>query len=203
MAYALHQIRTKVSERERHAPCIQESVAERAVQNELNPRRRPGKRIEVMRKPPTKEMIGTKTQQVESVMTVAASFSRLETIPKVRLEISPMTAAQVSFEALTHSMESSAVLESALQEFEVPHSIHSDQSLYAQRDRVVLEHLPLVRAIAVRVHDNLPVHVDLDDLIHAGIMGLFDAATKFDMEKNVAFSFAAEMIIEWLSFCEI
>lgn len=56
------------------------------------------------------------------------------------------------------------------------------------RDRVVLEHLPLVKAIAVRVHENLPVHVDLDDLVHAGILGLFDAATKYDAEKQVAFS---------------
>lgn len=64
----------------------------------------------------------------------------------------------------------------------------SEESRFAIRDRVVLEHLPLVRAIAVRVHENLPVHVDLDDLVHAGIMGLFDAATKYDSEKNVAFS---------------
>jgi len=46
-----------------------------------------------------------------------------------------------------------------------------------------LEHLPLVKAIAIRVHENLPVHVDLDDLVHAGIIGLFDAATKFNPEK--------------------
>ncbi len=58
----------------------------------------------------------------------------------------------------------------------------------AKRDRVVLEHLPLVKAIAVRVYENLPVHVDLDDLVHAGILGLFDAATKFDPEKQVVFS---------------
>ncbi|MFN3326278.1 MAG: sigma-70 family RNA polymerase sigma factor [Bryobacteraceae bacterium] len=58
----------------------------------------------------------------------------------------------------------------------------------SERDQVVLEHLPLVRAIAVRVHDSLPVHVDLDDLVHAGILGLFDAASKYDPEKNVAFS---------------
>src|SRR5579885_1670529 len=58
----------------------------------------------------------------------------------------------------------------------------------ARRDRIVLEHLPLVKAIAIRVHENLPVHVDLDDLVHAGILGLFDAATKFDPEKQVAFS---------------
>ena len=56
------------------------------------------------------------------------------------------------------------------------------------RDKVVLEHLPLVKAIAVRVHENLPVHVELDDLVHAGILGLFDAATKFNPDKQVAFS---------------
>jgi len=56
------------------------------------------------------------------------------------------------------------------------------------RDRVILEHLPLVKAIAVRVHENLPVHVDLDDLVHAGILGLFDAVNKFDPDKQVAFS---------------
>lgn len=58
----------------------------------------------------------------------------------------------------------------------------------AKRDRVVLEHLPLVKAIAIRVHENLPVHVEVEDLVHAGILGLFDAATKFDPEKQVAFS---------------
>src|SRR6478752_1752174 len=55
------------------------------------------------------------------------------------------------------------------------------------RDQVVLEHLPLVKAIAVRVHENLPVHVDLDDLVHAGVLGLFDAASKFNPEKQVIF----------------
>jgi len=60
--------------------------------------------------------------------------------------------------------------------------------LTAKRDRIVLEHLPLVKAIAVRVHENLPVHVDLDDLVHAGILGLFDAVTKYNPDKQVAFS---------------
>ena len=55
------------------------------------------------------------------------------------------------------------------------------------RDRIVLEHLPLVKAIAIRVHENLPVHVDLDDLIHAGVLGLFDAVAKFDRGKKVEF----------------
>ena len=66
-------------------------------------------------------------------------------------------------------------------------SSHQNPRL-ARRDRVVLEHLPLVKAIAVRVHENLPVHVDMDDLVHAGILGLFDAASKYNPEKQVAFS---------------
>lgn len=55
------------------------------------------------------------------------------------------------------------------------------------RDQIVLDHLSLVKAIAIRVHENLPVHVDLDDLVHAGVLGLFDAVEKFDSAKNVAF----------------
>lgn len=56
-----------------------------------------------------------------------------------------------------------------------------------ERDQIVIEHLPLVKAIAIRVHENLPVHVDLDDLVHAGVLGLFDAVEKYDSSKNVAF----------------
>ena len=64
----------------------------------------------------------------------------------------------------------------------------SQPSKLSIRDKVILEHLPLVKAIAARVRENLPVHVDLDDLVHAGILGLFDAVNKFDPEKQVAFS---------------
>lgn len=57
----------------------------------------------------------------------------------------------------------------------------------SRRDQLVLEHLSLVRTIAVRVYENLPLHVELDDLVHAGILGLFDAADKFDDSKHVVF----------------
>ena len=56
-----------------------------------------------------------------------------------------------------------------------------------QRDSIVLEHLALVRAIAIRVHETLPVHIDLEDLINAGVLGLFDAAEKFDGRTDVTF----------------
>ena len=66
-------------------------------------------------------------------------------------------------------------------------SLQNAQAATSSRDQIVLDNLSLVRAIAVRVHESLPVHVDLDDLIHAGVLGLFDAATKFDSTKEVAF----------------
>lgn len=57
----------------------------------------------------------------------------------------------------------------------------------SQRDALIVEHLSLVSAIAAHIQRGIPVHIELDDLIHAGMMGLFDAATKFTEEKNVAF----------------
>ncbi len=62
------------------------------------------------------------------------------------------------------------------------------ESRLERRDRVVMENLPLVKAIALRVHESLPVHVEIDDLVHAGILGLFDAATKYNPDKQVVFS---------------
>ena len=36
---------------------------------------------------------------------------------------------------------------------------------FVRRDAFVLQHLKIAKAIAVRVHASLPVHVDLDDLV--------------------------------------
>jgi RNA polymerase sigma factor for flagellar operon FliA len=56
------------------------------------------------------------------------------------------------------------------------------------RDAAILRHLPLVKAIAARIIDTLPVNVEFDDLVHAGVLGLIDAIKKFDDDKNVAFA---------------
>ncbi len=55
------------------------------------------------------------------------------------------------------------------------------------RDKLIMEHLPLVKAIAIRLYESLPVHADLDDLIHAGVLGLIDGAAKFDEKKHILF----------------
>ena len=48
-----------------------------------------------------------------------------------------------------------------------------------------MEQLPQVRYIARRIHDRLPAHIPLDDLVQAGILGLIEALHKFDPSKNV------------------
>jgi RNA polymerase sigma factor for flagellar operon FliA len=55
----------------------------------------------------------------------------------------------------------------------------------AERERRVLELLPLVRRVALKMRRNLPAHVELDDLMGAGTMGLLDAAQKFDVRRKV------------------
>jgi len=55
------------------------------------------------------------------------------------------------------------------------------------RNALVLEHLTLVRTIAASIRASLPVHVDMDDLIQAGTLGLMDASSKFDTTKLIAF----------------
>jgi RNA polymerase sigma factor for flagellar operon FliA len=58
-----------------------------------------------------------------------------------------------------------------------------------------MEQLPHVRYIARRIHERLPKHVPLEDLIHAGVIGLIDAIHKFDERKHVQFSSYAKFRI--------
>ncbi len=65
------------------------------------------------------------------------------------------------------------------------------------RDRMLMEHLPTVRYIARRIHERLPQHVDLDDFISAGVVGLIDAFAKFDHGKKVQFKSYAQFQDSW------
>jgi len=64
----------------------------------------------------------------------------------------------------------------------------TEASTTVERDRIMLEHLPLVRAIAGRVRARLPADVEFDDLVQAGVLGLLDAARRFNPEKGVKFA---------------
>jgi RNA polymerase sigma factor FliA len=67
--------------------------------------------------------------------------------------------------------------------------------LSAEQEKVMIEHLPIVRFIARRIHERLPQHVPIEDLYSAGVVGLLDAFTKFDPSKQVQFRSYAQFRI--------
>ncbi len=68
--------------------------------------------------------------------------------------------------------------------------------LNIERDELILEHLPQIKYIAQRISAKLPSHVELNDLVSAGILGLLDAIEKFDPNRGVKFKTYAELRIK-------
>jgi RNA polymerase sigma factor for flagellar operon FliA len=76
-----------------------------------------------------------------------------------------------------------------------PPPVAAAGTLTSEQERVLLEHLPIVRFLARRIHERLPQHVDIEDLVSAGIVGLMDAFAKFDPAKKVQFRSYAQFRI--------
>jgi RNA polymerase sigma factor for flagellar operon FliA len=73
----------------------------------------------------------------------------------------------------------------------------------AARERLLLDNLASVRFIARKLHQTLPRHVELDDLISAGTLGLMEACNRFDPHRHVQFKSYAQFrirgaILDWL-----
>src|SRR5947199_3682429 len=62
----------------------------------------------------------------------------------------------------------------------------------AERERLILEHLPQVRLIARRIQERLPESCSLDDLVSTGVIGLISAIDHFDPTHNVKLKTYAE-----------
>lgn len=75
------------------------------------------------------------------------------------------------------------------------HAGSSEFPVGGEEERLLLEHLPIVRFLARRIHERLPQHVEMEDLISAGVVGLMDAFTKFDPRKKVQFRSYAQFRI--------
>ncbi len=63
------------------------------------------------------------------------------------------------------------------------------------RERLILEHVGLVRYIVGRVSARLPESVDREDLESAGILGLIKAADRFEPGRGVKFATYASAVI--------
>jgi RNA polymerase sigma factor for flagellar operon FliA len=72
------------------------------------------------------------------------------------------------------------------------YSCEVDESVTTDREMLIIEHLPQVRLIARRIHERLPGHVSLDDLISNGTIGLISAIDHFDPNQKVKLKTYAE-----------
>ena len=65
----------------------------------------------------------------------------------------------------------------------------------ADREQLILEHIPLVRYLVGRISAKLPPHLDLQDLTSSAMIGLINAADRFDVSRGVLFKTFAEQHI--------
>jgi RNA polymerase sigma factor for flagellar operon FliA len=61
-----------------------------------------------------------------------------------------------------------------------------------ERERLIMEHLPQVKWIALRIHESLHDSVSIEDLISTGIIGLIHAVDNFDPAHNAKLKTYAE-----------
>jgi RNA polymerase sigma factor for flagellar operon FliA len=52
------------------------------------------------------------------------------------------------------------------------------------RDRMITEYLPFVKRIVHRMAVHLPAHVDVDDLMNAGVIGLIQSIDRYDPARD-------------------
>lgn len=73
----------------------------------------------------------------------------------------------------------------------------------ADRERLIREFAPMVRAMAHRLAFRLPAYLDVEDLTSVGVMGLMDAMTKYDPRREANFKTYAEFRIRGAMLDEI
>lgn len=56
-----------------------------------------------------------------------------------------------------------------------------------QKEDMVAKHAPMVKRIAYHLKSRLPAHIQLDDLIQAGMIGLLEASNNYDARQGASF----------------
>ena len=69
------------------------------------------------------------------------------------------------------------------------------EAVRSDADDLIRRHLGLVRVAVARVASRVPPHVDRDDLVAAGHLGLVQAARAFDPARGVPFDRYAQLRI--------
>lgn len=73
----------------------------------------------------------------------------------------------------------------------------------AEREKMIESHLPLVDFLVDRMMTQVPMFVSRDDIRSAALMGLLDAANRFDPRRGVLFKTFAERRIRGAVFDEV
>ena len=66
------------------------------------------------------------------------------------------------------------------------------QPVAASNNRRIVAGLPFVEALARRMAATMPNSIDIGDLVQDGMIGLIDAAHRFDEERGIKFETFAE-----------
>ena len=64
---------------------------------------------------------------------------------------------------------------------------YRDNGDQAVRDRLILTYAPLVKYVAGRLGSGLPAHVEENDLVSYGLLGLIGAIERFDPDRDIKF----------------
>ena len=60
------------------------------------------------------------------------------------------------------------------------------------QEEVIIRYSPMIKYVANRIAMRLPPHIEVDDLISVGVLGLMDAITKYDSSRGAKFKTYAE-----------
>jgi RNA polymerase sigma factor for flagellar operon FliA len=79
---------------------------------------------------------------------------------------------------------------------EFSESLKTSKGDKKKSDALIMKYAPLIKYIATRIASRLPMHIEIQDLINSGVLGLMDAIEKFDPDKGVKFETYAEYRIK-------
>jgi RNA polymerase sigma factor for flagellar operon FliA len=68
----------------------------------------------------------------------------------------------------------------------------SSRGQSADRERLIIDHIPLVQYLVAKISAKLPQHLDMQDLMSSAMIGLINAADRFDPSRGVLFKTFAE-----------
>lgn len=84
----------------------------------------------------------------------------------------------------------------SLHEYQIQERPLQSRERNPRGEELIIKYLPLVRFVAEKIHRRLPPGVDLESLVHSGIVGLLEALHRFDPTRGVEFEVFARYRIQ-------